>query len=149
MSIIIRKAQKEDIPIIHDLVKELAIYEKAEEEFVVTIEEYERDFEDQAFEALLAEAEGQVVGMVLFYMTYSTWKGRMLYLEDFVVRSTHRKMGIGELLFDAFLETAQQKKSKLVKWQVLDWNKPALNFYQKYNAIIEKEWWNGKIIFKK
>jgi GNAT superfamily N-acetyltransferase len=149
MSVIIRKAQKEDIPVIHSLVRELAIYEKGEKEFVVTVAEYERDFEDQLFEALLAEVEGQVVGMVLFYMTYSTWKGRMLYLEDFVVRSTHRRMGIGERLFDAFLETARQKGCSMVKWQVLDWNKPALNFYRKHKAIIEKEWWNGKIIFKK
>ena len=112
MSVIIRKAQKGDMPAIHGLVRELAIYEKAEEEFVVTIEEYERDFEDQAFEALLAEVEGQVVGMVLFYMTYSTWKGRMLYLEDFMVTAKCRQQGIGDLLWDQLLKEAKQRGVK-------------------------------------
>ena len=83
--------------------------------------------------------------MVFYYLTYSTWKGRMLYLEDFVVLPDYRRFGIGQLLFDALLEVARNKRCKLVKWQVLDWNQPALNFYRKYDAIIEKEWWNGKI----
>lgn len=146
--ITIRKAQKRDIPAIHELVRELAIYEKAEEEFTATLEEYERDFDDGIFQVIVAESQGRVVGMTLYYMTYSTWKGRMLYLEDFVVRSTHRRQGIGELLFDAFLGEARQRGCKLAKWQVLDWNQPALNFYQKYNAVIEKEWWNGKFFFQ-
>ncbi len=145
----IRKAQKKDIPAIHGLVRELAIYEKAEEEFIAGLEEYERDFEEGIFEAVVAEQEGLVVGMALYYMTYSTWKGRMLYLEDFVVLTSHRRRGIGELLFEAYLEEARRKECKLAKWQVLDWNQPALNFYKKFGAIIEKEWWNGKLFFEK
>jgi len=145
MQISIRKATPNDIPAIHSLVRELAIYEKAEQEFVATLAEYERDFAQEVYQALVAEAEGKVVGMALYYMAYSTWKGRMLYLEDFVVFQQYRRYGIGQLLFDAFLAEAKRECCRLVKWQVLDWNEPALKFYEKNQAVIEKEWWNGKI----
>jgi len=148
MEIIIRKAQKEDIPAIHALVRELAIYEKAEDQFVATIEEYERDFDANIYRTTIAEAEEKVVGMTLSYMAYSTWKGKMLYLEDFVVYEAYRRYGIGQMLFDAFLEEARQEGCRLVKWQVLDWNEPALKFFQKNNAVIDTEWWNGKIFLK-
>ena len=144
----VRLAQHEDLPAIHNLVRELAIYEKAEHEFTASLDEYRRDFEAGIFETLVAENSVGVVGMALFYMTYSTWKGRMLYLEDFVIRESHRRQGIGQLLFDGFLEQARRKECRLVKWQVLDWNQPALRFYEKYDATIEKEWWNGKIFFE-
>ncbi len=145
MQISIRKATPADIPAIHSLVRELAIYEKAEDAFVATLAEYEQDFAEEVYDALVAEAEGKVVGMALYYLAYSTWKGRMLYLEDFVVFEQYRRYGIGQLLFDAFLEVAKHENCRLVKWQVLDWNEPALRFYEKNEAIIEKEWWNGKI----
>ena len=141
------KAQKKDLPAIHELVHELAVYERAESEFIATLDEYERDFEAGIFEALVSEVDGQVVGMALYFMTYSTWKGRMLYLEDFVVRENYRRYGLGRRLFDAFLVEAKRQGCRLVKWQVLDWNEPALNFYRKYDVLIEKEWWNGKIFF--
>ncbi|MDX1940631.1 MAG: GNAT family N-acetyltransferase [Saprospiraceae bacterium] len=148
MEIIIRKAQKQDIPAIHALVRELAIYEKAEDQFVATMDEYERDFANNVYRVTVAEAGGKVVGMTLSYMAYSTWKGKMLYLEDFVVYEAYRRFGIGQMLFDAFLEEAREEGCRLVKWQVLDWNEPALKFYQKNNAVIETEWWNGKIFLK-
>lgn len=147
MTATIRKATLADIPAIHDLVRELAIYEKAEEEFIASQEEYQRDFKADIFRCQVAEVDGQVVGMVLYYMTYSTWKGRMLYLEDFVVQEAFRQKGIGQQLFEAFLEDARHEGCRLVKWQVLDWNEPAIRFYEKNKAIIEKEWWNGKIFF--
>lgn len=147
MSVITRKATLEDLPAIHDLVRELAVYEKAEEEFIASLAEYQDDFKNDIFQAIVAEKNNEVVGMALFYMTYSTWKGKMLYLEDFVVKSTARRQGIGQLLFDAFLDEAKAQGCRLVKWQVLDWNQPALDFYEKNKATIEKEWWNGKIFF--
>ena len=146
MAITIRLAGKEDLPAIHQLVRELAIYEKEEASFVATIEEYNRDFEAGWFEALVAEDGAQTVGMAVYYQTFSTWKGKMLYLEDFVVNENYRRDGVGQLLFDAVLAQAKAKGCKLLKWQVLDWNKPALKFYRKNNAIIETEWWNGKIM---
>jgi GNAT superfamily N-acetyltransferase len=141
----IEKATAADLPGIHALVRELAIYEKAESEFIAGLDEYQRDFAEGAFEAIVAKSDGKVVGMVLYYPTYSTWKGKMLYLEDFVVLQAYRRDGLGQTLFDAFLEQARAQGCRLVKWQVLDWNEPALRFYLKNNAIIEKEWWNGKI----
>ena len=147
MQATLRIATKEDIPAIHQLVRELAIYEKEEAAFVATIEEYYQDFEQNWFEAVVAEMDNKVVGMALFYNTYSTWKGRMLYLEDFVLNQAYRRFGIGQLVFDEVIKIAKEKGCKLVKWQVLDWNEPAIKFYEKNNAIIEKEWWNGKIVF--
>jgi GNAT superfamily N-acetyltransferase len=149
MSLRIRQAKQDDIPAIHDLVRELAIYEKAEQEFIASQEEYRRDFADGVFQCQVAESDSQVVGMVLYYMTYSTWKGKMMYLEDFVVREAFRQKGIGQMLFDAFLAAAKKEGCRMVKWQVLDWNAPAIAFYEKNRAIIEKEWWNGKIFFEK
>lgn len=146
--IIIRQAGRKDMAEIHGLVRELAIYEKAEPEFVATLEEYEADFEAGVFEAQVAEVEGKVVGMILYYLTYSTWKGKMLYLEDFVVLTEYRRYGIGQLLFDALQGVAKKKGCKLIKWQVLDWNEPAIKFYKKNGAIIEKEWWNGKLFIE-
>jgi len=148
MSIHIRQATQNDIPAIHDLVRELAIYEKAEEAFIASQEEYRRDFAEGVFQCQVAESDGQVVGMVLYYLTYSTWKGKMMYLEDFVVKEAFRQKGIGQLLFDAFLASAKKAGCRMVKWQVLDWNAPAVAFYEKNRAIIEKEWWNGKIFFE-
>lgn len=148
MEILIRDALASDLPAIHGLVRELAIYEKAESAFTATLAAYEADFAQGVFQAKVAEVEGKVVGMVLFFMHYSTWKGKMLYLEDFVVEEAYRRKGIGRLLFNAFLEEAKSRGCALVKWQVLDWNRPALDFYEKFGAVIEKEWWTGKIFFQ-
>ncbi len=141
----IRLAKREDLPAIHALVRDLAIYEKAEKEFVASLEDYYRDFDCGIFDTLVAEVQGEIVGMALYYMAYSTWKGRMLYLEDFVVKASMRGRGIGEKLFRAFLAEAEKKGCRLVKWQVLDWNEPAIRFYKKFGALIEEEWLNGKI----
>ncbi len=143
----IRKATLQDLPFIHELVRELAIYEKAEQAFTATLEDYKHDLEAGIFEAIVAEKDDDILGMVLYYMAYSTWKGRMMYLEDFVVKEAYRKHGLGQLLFNAFVAESQKQGCRLAKWQVLDWNTPAIRFYEKNNAIIEKEWWNGKLFF--
>ena len=150
MNIQIRKATLDDISAIHALVHELAVYENAPEQHTATVEEYKRDFEAGIFESQVAvDTEGgQIVGMIFYYMTYSTWRGKMLYLEDFVVTEKYRTYGVGQMLFDTFLEVARQKDCFLTKWQVLDWNTPAVKFYEKNQAIIEKEWWNVKIFLK-
>lgn len=148
METTIRRATASDLPAIHSLVGELAKYEQAENEFVATLQTYQRDFEAGIFEALVAEQQGEILGMALYHLAYSTWKGRMLYLEDFVVRESLRQTGIGQKLFEAFLEEARAKDCVLVKWQVLDWNLPALKFYEKNQALIETNWWNGKIFVK-
>lgn len=148
MNIIVRKATTEDLPSIYELVRSLAIYEKAEHELTATIEDYRNDFAAGIFQSHVAELDGKVVGMVLYYMNYSTWKGRMLYLEDFVVFEEYRQHGIGQLLWDELCEEAQRQGARLLKWQVLDWNEPAIKFYKKNNATIETEWYNGKVFFE-
>jgi GNAT superfamily N-acetyltransferase len=144
----IRKGQAADLQAVHQLVYELAVYEKAAEEMVATLEDYQESFVSDAFHVLVAEEDSEIVGMALYYPAYSTWKGKMMYLEDFVVKEKCRGKGIGQLLFEAFLEDARHRNCTMVKWQVLDWNTPAVRFYEKMDAIIEKEWWNGKIFLK-
>jgi GNAT superfamily N-acetyltransferase len=146
MKTTLRKATKQDLQAVLDLVNELALYEKAPQEVTVTLADYEKDFENKVFDIILAEQGNEIVGIAFYYMAYSTWKGKMLYLEDFVVKEELRGHGIGKLLFKAFLEEAKNLGASLAKWQVLDWNKPAINFYEKYNSTIEKEWYNGKIL---
>ena len=143
----IRDAKIEDIPFIHELVRELAVYENAEEEMIIDIKYYREEFLKNTFMSIVAEKNKEIVGTCIFYMSYSTWKGRMLYLEDFVVKEKFRNQGIGQILFNTFLAKAKKLNATMVKWQVLDWNDPAIKFYEKNNATIEKEWWNGKIIF--
>lgn len=145
MKTTLRKANRQDLKAVLDLVNELALYEKAPEEVTVTLTDYERDFDENIFDIIVAEQDNMIVGIAFYYMTYSTWKGKMLFLEDFVVKEELRGQGIGKLLFRAYLEEAQKLNVSLAKWQVLDWNKPAINFYEKYNSTIEKEWFNGKI----
>ncbi len=146
MAIKIRPAVLADMSAVHDLVVELAVYEKAPEAVTATLLDYQNDFENDVFQCIVAENEAfEVVGMVLFYRTYSTWKGKMMYLEDFVVRESQRGQGIGELLFGSFTDAARAQGARLLKWQVLDWNTPALRFYERVGATIEKEWWNGKL----
>ena len=146
MNLIIRNANFDDLPHIYSLVKELAVYEESGDQVTVNLKDYKNDFNENLFESLVAINNGEIIGMMLYYMTYSTWKGKMLYLEDFVVREEHRNKGVGQQLFNTFIKVAKDKKAKLVKWQVLDWNIPAINFYKKNDAVIEKNWWNVKIL---
>ena len=148
MEITIRKASYEDLAAILSLVKELAAYEKAPEEVWASIQDYQEGFEAGDFEALVVEVHEKIVGTALYYISWSTWKGRMMYLEDFIVKEIYRRFGVGQKLFEAFLTEAKTTKCRLVKWQVLDWNTDAIKFYEKNGAIIEKDWWNGKIIFQ-
>jgi ribosomal protein S18 acetylase RimI-like enzyme len=141
----IRPATAQDLPAMHALMYELAVYEQSPESVEATVEEYRQDFDNGLFEGLIAESEGSVVGMALYYMAYSSWKGKMLYLDDLVVTEAYRRRGIGQLLLDAFLAEARRRGCRLAKWQVLDWNQPAVDFYKKNQAVIETDWWNVKI----
>jgi GNAT superfamily N-acetyltransferase len=146
MQIHIRPAVEADMPAVHALVQELAFYEKAPQEVVTTPQQYAQDFRERCFDCFIADAEGQVVGLAFYFMAYSTWKGKMLYLEDLVVQEAYRGKGIGRRLFEAVLEEGRRRRCRLVKWQVLDWNEPAIAFYRTFGAVLETEWWNGKII---
>lgn len=146
----IRKGTISDVPAALGLVKELAIYEKAPQEVEVTIEQMnEWGFgKDKLFEFFVAEKEGKIIGIALYYFKYSTWKGKCLFLEDIIVTESERKNGFGKLLFEAVAKVAKELKVKRMEWQVLDWNNPAINFYKKYEANFDDEWLNCKLNYQ-
>jgi GNAT superfamily N-acetyltransferase len=144
----IRQAKPGDETEIFNLIYALAVYEKAPEQVTNTPQQLARDlFEDKICSAIVAEEVNQIVGFSLYYISYSTWKGKCLYLEDFFVIPEMRKMGIGEQLFQKTVEIAKQMGVKRMDWQVLEWNEPALNFYRKQKAILDPEWINGRLFF--
>jgi len=148
MEVEIRHAGKQDMPAVLDLIKELAIYEEAEEEVVNRVKWLEQyGSKDHAlFRVLLAQYNGEVAGMALYYYCFSSWKGKILYLDDLVVAKRHRRKGIGKMLFDHMMKEAKFEEAQQVRFHVLDWNEPALNFYKKYfNPSIENNWLTCKI----
>jgi len=147
MGITIRRAVKEDCPRLLELVKELAVYEKAPDEVTVTLAHFaESGFgEKPVWWAFAAEENGIVLGFALYYIRYSTWKGQAMYLEDILVTESARGKGIGNLFFGRLIDEEKKKGLKRIVWQVLDWNDPAINFYKKYNAKFDAEWVNCSI----
>ncbi len=144
----IRVAKSGDEVAILGLIKELALYEKAPEQVTNTVEQLRIDlFEDKICDAIVATLDGEIIGFALYYVSYSTWKGRCLYLEDFYVKESKRKLGIGQLLFEEVVAIAKARKVKRMDWQVLEWNEPALNFYKKNESILDGEWVNGRLFF--
>ncbi|PWN67940.1 GNAT family N-acetyltransferase [Chryseobacterium oncorhynchi] len=148
--IIIRKAVQEDCASMLELIKELAEYEKALHEVTVTLDDFIEDGfgKSPVWGAFVAEFNGEVVGISLYYDRYSTWKGRRLYLEDLVVTERMRGKQIGKLLFDATLEHGKSNEYSGMVFQVLNWNEPAINFYKKYSPKFDDEWLNVSIEFK-
>ena len=144
----IRKARLSDMAKVCTLVRELAEYERAPEEMWLNSSDYEKYYLEGHFECIVAEIQKEIAGIMIYYPTYSTWKGPMLHLEDFIVSNKFRRKGIGKVLMDEFLKIAERKKVNLVLWQVLDWNTPAINFYKKYDTMFDKDWWNVKMLLK-
>jgi GNAT superfamily N-acetyltransferase len=146
--ITIRKAVKEDCAAIVELVKELAIYEKAPTEVTVSLDHFiESGFGvNPVWWAYVAEINNTIVGFALYYIRFSTWKGQRMYLEDLLVTEQHRGKQIGKLLFDKLIQEAKEKNFTAICWQVLDWNEPAINFYKKYDTSFDGEWLNGLLI---
>lgn len=149
MEIKIRKAVRKDCVRMMELIQELATYEKAPDEVTVSLTHFEESGfgPNPVWWAFVAEAQGVVVGMALYYVRYSTWKGQRMYLEDILVTEDMRGQKIGSLLFDALIVEAKEKGFNGMNWQVLDWNEPAINFYKKYNANFDPEWVNCSIVF--
>ena len=151
MSMNIRRAVKEDCPRLLELIQELAVYEKAQDEVTVTLEHFEASGfgEKPVWWAFVAEENGIVNGFALYYIRYSTWKGQRMYLEDILVTENSRGKGLGKQLMDRLIEEAKEKRFNAIVWQVLEWNEPAINFYKKYNADFDPEWINCSIDLNK
>lgn len=144
----IRKGEERDIPDLMALIKELAEFERAPEMVATNEEVLKKDWQEHhSFDFLVAEMNGKVVGISLYYPRYSTWNGRCYYLEDLYVQPVARGVGAGKALLLATVEEAKKAGAGRLDWQVLDWNESAVRFYESLGAHIEKEWWNCKLTF--
>ena len=144
MSISIRRGLKSDLPSVYQLIMELAIYERAPQEVITTVNQMEIDGfgSSPLFGFFVAERNGEIIGLALYYWRYSTWKGKRLYLEDIIVTEKERGNGVGKLLFKRICEFALEENCTGMMWQVLNWNEPAIHFYKKFDARFDHEWVN-------
>ena len=148
MSISIRKAQAEDIPTIFQFIKKLAVYEKLEHEVTGSEEELEKTlFCDKPFaEVLIAEMDGLSIGFALFFHSYSTFLTQPgIYLEDLFVLPEYRGMGAGKLLLSYLAQLAVERGCGRLEWSVLDWNKPAIDFYDSLSAKPLSDWFTYRL----
>lgn len=147
MELNIRTAVAQDCPRLLELINELAVYEKAPDEVTVTLAEFvDAGFgQKPVWKSFVAENNGLIIGFALYYIRYSTWKGCRLYLEDFLVTEKFRGKGVGKILFERVINEAKANNYNGMVWQVLDWNEPAINFYNKYNADLEAGWLNASL----
>lgn len=143
----LRPGRKEDVPTVYALIKELADFERCPNEVETTEQEIlHYSFGDEPIIGfLVAEAEGQIVGLSLYYVAYSTWKGKCLYLEDLIVTETYRGKGIGKALLEATAKKANELGAKRLMWQVLEWNANAIEFYKSLGAEVTTEWYNCRL----
>ena len=142
MNYSIRKATKADMPAVLELIKELADFENEPDAVTVTVETLEKEGfgEDPLFQVFVAEVEGKIEGMALFYHRFSTWKGRTVHLEDLIVRKEKRGTGLGSALYKEVIKYAQEQGLRRVEWVVADWNQHAIDFYERSGATLQKEW---------
>ncbi len=139
----IRTATPADMPSVLNLIKELAIFEKEPDAVVITVEDLIRDGfgNNPLFNVFVAEKDNSIIGMALFYYRYSTWKGKTIHLEDLIVKANERGTGAGMALYKKVIETAQKEGVRRVEWVVLNWNTPAIDFYEKSGATVLKDWY--------
>lgn len=144
----VRKATFEDMQAVHRLIVELAVYENAPNEVTNSLESLIEDGfgANPVFYCLVAVDGVEVIGFALYYISYSTWKGKCVYLEDFLVTEAWRRKGVGKMLFDAVHQQAILMNAKRFEWQVLDWNTPAINFYKKYHVEMDRTWIDCKLV---
>jgi GNAT superfamily N-acetyltransferase len=146
-NIIVRKAEEQDLSAVYALIKELALYENAPDEPTNPLDTFLRDGsgEHPKYHVILAESEENIVGIALYYLGYSTWKGSMMYLDDLVVNEHYRRHGIGRLLLQALISAAQEHGVQQLRWHVLDWNEPAIAFYKNIGASLDPTWITCKL----
>lgn len=139
---VIRKGTKEDVSSILSLITELAVFEKEPDAVVVTEADLLRDgfSENPLYYTFIAEEDGEVIGMALYYYRYSTWKGKTIHLEDLIVRENKRGTGAGFALYKKIIEQGKLDGVRRIEWNVLDWNVNAIKFYEKSGAKILDDW---------
>ena len=139
---IIRKATEKDMPFVLELIQELATFEKEPDAVVVTVADLVRDgfSEHPLFHCYVAEKENTIIGMALFYYRYSTWKGKTIHLEDLIVKADQRGTGAGFALYKEIIKQGKKEKVRRIEWNVLDWNTPAIDFYEKSGAKVLGDW---------
>lgn len=142
MDFTIRNAKKEDMPQVLGLIKALALFEKEPDAVEVTVEDLEDDGfgEQPAFQCFVAELNSKIEGIALIYNRYSTWKGKAIHLEDLIVSESERGTGIGTALLDEVIKYSYSLGVKRINWEVLDWNEPAIAFYEKKGANVMRDW---------
>ncbi|MGL2987463.1 N-acetyltransferase family protein [Flavobacterium sp. RSSA_27] len=139
---ILRKGTASDMKGVLALIKELAVFEKEPEAVVITEEDLIRDGfgENPLFSVFVAEKEKEIVGIALYYYRYSTWKGKTIHLEDLVVKESMRGTGLGSALYSAIIEQGKIDGVRRIEWNVLDWNTPAISFYENSGAKVLEDW---------
>ena len=143
MSIQIRKAVRKDAAVILQLIHQIASYEKLAHEVENTTEQIEERFfgEQPLVHALFIESNDKVIGYAIYFFNYSTFTGKHgLYLEDFYVDEQYRGQGIGQQVFNELKGIAKENDCGRMEWIVLDWNKPAIRFYELQDAKPLKGW---------
>ena len=143
MDINIRKATKEDMVEVLELIKELAVFEKEPDAVLISLEELQKAgfSANPQFTCFVAEVASEIVGMALIYFRFSTWVGKTVHLEDLVVKDKMRGKGVGEALYRKVMEYAKNQNVRRVNWVVLGWNEGAIRFYERSGANVMKEWW--------
>ncbi|MBR9913575.1 MAG: GNAT family N-acetyltransferase [Algicola sp.] len=142
MTFSIRKATQNDMPRVLELIVELAIFEKEPNAVEVSVADLiKAGFQEpKAFTCFVAEQDGKVEGMALVYHRFSTWKGKVLHLEDLVVSQEQRGSGMGTALLDEVVNYGKELGVKRISWEVLDWNDSAIEFYEKKGADVKRDW---------
>ncbi len=138
----IRRGKSEDMVAVLGLIQELAIFENEPDAVLVTAEDLVRDGfgENPLFQVFVAEVEQEIVGIALYYYRYSTWKGKTLHLEDLVVKEKMRGTGLGYALYTEIIKQGKKDQVRRIEWNVLDWNTPAIDFYEKSGAKVLRDW---------
>ena len=138
----IRPAIPSDVPLIRAFIHDLAEYAREPHSVHITEEQLMQDgfSNDRYYECLIAEADSTPAGFALFFPVYSTWQGRSLHLEDLFVRPAFRGHGIGKALLSRVAAIAIERGCTRLQWDVLDWNKPAIDFYNSLNAVMHGDW---------
>ncbi len=138
----IRKGKISDMSAVLGLIQELAVFEKEPDAVVLTVADLERDGfgENPLFHTFVAEVNGEIMGMALYYYRYSTWKGKTIHLEDLIVKEAYRGTGTGLALYTEIMKQGKKEGVRRIEWNVLDWNEHAIRFYEKSGAKLLDDW---------